>query len=575
MSEHLEAVVKENRSFVDRDFSIKTWKDIDPYYKRLRVDSFTSLSEFLKWLLQKSELESVLQEDFAWRYIKNSLDTANEEHKKKYEFFVSKIQPKLVEEANKLDHIILDSSFIDELDEEAYQIYFAKIRNQVKLFRKENIKLTTEETLKEQEYASVIGSMNVEIDGEEMPLPIAYTKLLDQNRDKRKEAFDKISAVRLEKAEQLNDLFNDLISLRNKIAENAGYDNYRDYIFVSLNRFDYDVQDCMDFHNSIKEEVLPLLESLMEFRKSTLGLDKLKPWDLDVDLFGSDPLHPFEKGGELADKSIQCLEKVDPFFGECVTKMKEFGRLDLDSRKGKAPGGYNYPLHETGIPFIFMNAAGTHKDVITMLHESGHAVHSFLNMDLELVAFKNLPAEVAELASMSMELISMSNWDVFYDSEDDLRKAKFQQLERIIFILPWVAIVDRFQHWIYENPDHDVQARDEKWLEILNEWSSKLIDWSGYEQLQASLWHKQLHIFELPFYYIEYGIAQLGAIGIWKQYKENPLQCVENYKAALSLGYTKSIPKVYERAGIQFNFSKEYLHELFSFVQTELDQLKG
>ena len=299
----------------------------------------------------------------------------------------------------------------------------------------------------------------------------------------------------------------------------------------------------------------------------------MKPWDKVVDPTSKAPLVPFTSTSDLIEKTIECFNRLDPFLGECIKTMRKIKHLDLESRVGKAPGGYNYPLSEIGIPFIFMNATSTLRDVVTILHEGGHAVHSIVTKDLELVDFKHTPSEVAELASMSMELISMDHWNVFFENEDELKRAKKEHLEQIIQTLPWVAIIDKFQHWIYENPEHPIEERKIKWNEIFSTFSDTMTDWTGLEKFKDYFWQKQLHLFEVPFYYIEYGFAQLGAIAVWKRSKEDPKKGLDGYLAALKLGYTKSIPEIYKAANIEFNFSQEYIGELIDFVQVEMRKL--
>jgi oligoendopeptidase F len=256
-----------------------------------------------------------------------------------------------------------------------------------------------------------------------------------------------------------------------------------------------------------------------------------------------------------------------------LRKMKELGHLDLESRKGKAPGGYNCPLAESGAPFIFMNAAGQMHDVTTMVHEGGHAIHSFLSHRLSLSAFKEYPMEIAEVASMAMELFSMNFWHVFFNNEEDLKRAKEHQLERTITIFPWIATIDKFQHWVYENPTHTLEQRTEKWMEILNEFSTNTVDFTGLEEYRKISWQRQLHLFEVPFYYIEYGIAQLGAIGMWKQFQGDKEQALKNYINALSLGGTKTLPALYEAAGLEFNLSPDYIKSLMDFVSVEMEKI--
>jgi oligoendopeptidase F len=303
-------------------------------------------------------------------------------------------------------------------------------------------------------------------------------------------------------------------------------------------------------------------------------LKTLRPWDLDAEPAGIQPLRPFKTGEELVDKTIQCFNQLRPFFGDCLQKMKSIGHLDLESRKGKAPGGYNCPLAETGAPFIFMNAAGQLDDVTTMVHEGGHAIHSFLSHDLELNGFKEYPTEIAEVASMSMELFSMDHWQVYFDDKEELNRAKEQQLERVITIFPWIATIDKFQHWVYENPIHTEEERSNQWLQILEEFSSPVIDFSGLDKYRLYAWQRQLHLYEVPFYYIEYGIAQLGAIGLWQQYKQEPDRAINNYIAALDLGGTRTLPELFRTAGLEFNFSPEYISGLMKFVKQELDKIQ-
>jgi oligoendopeptidase F len=299
----------------------------------------------------------------------------------------------------------------------------------------------------------------------------------------------------------------------------------------------------------------------------------LRPWDTDAEPKGVEPLRPFETGKELADKTIEVFNRLRPFFSQCINVMVDMRRLDLESRIGKAPGGYNCPLAETGVPFIFMNAAGTVGDLITMMHEGGHAVHSFLSHPLPLNAFKEYPMEIAEVASMSMELFSMEHWDVFFKDQNELHRAQLEEMERVISVLPWIATIDKFQHWLYTNPGHTNEERQENWTKILNEFTTGVVDWSGFEEYRANFWQKQLHLFEVPFYYIEYGIAQLGAIAMWRQYRENKEKAMDNYMAALSMGYTKTLKELYSTAGVKFDFSPGYIKELGTFVKDRLGEM--
>jgi oligoendopeptidase F len=363
------------------------------------------------------------------------------------------------------------------------------------------------------------------------------------------------------------------VEKRNQVALNAGFKNYRDYKFKELGRFDYTKEDCFRFHDSVKQHVLPLVNKIYENKKKRLKLDDLRPWDTEAEPEGTKALTPFETGSDLLNKSVTVFTELRPFFGDCLRRMDQMKHLDLESRNGKAPGGYNCPLPESGAPFIFMNAAGQMHDVTTMLHEGGHAVQSFLTHDLKLNAFKDYPMEIAEVASMAMELFTMDYWDVFFKNKEDLKRAKEHQLERTITIFPWIAIIDKFQHWVYENPAHTEEERSANWLKILNEFSDSVIDLSGLENFRQNSWQRQLHLYEVPFYYIEYGIAQLGAIGLWMQYKKNPEQALDNYMKALSLGATKTLPELYKTAGLNFDFSSENIKTLMDFVNEEMEKL--
>jgi oligoendopeptidase F len=560
-----------NRLFFPLDFVITDQESVTSLYQNILAEEFGDIVEFKTWLAKVNELENIVSEDYAWRYIKMTCDTANKDIEEQYLDFVNNIQPAIAPLENQIHSKIAASPFIQELSKEkAYELYFRSIQTSLNLYREENIELYTKVQNLSQEYGAISGGLSIEWEGKELTLQQASVFLKNQDREIRKQVWIKIQQKRLDVAEKLDSIFSELVLVRNQIGIQAGEDNFRDYMFKSLGRFDYSVQDCFQFHEAIQKIVVPLKKKLHESRKHKLKLQELKPWDLSVDPENKEPLKPFENGTELLNKTIECFANIDPYFAECIQTMEKMGHLDLESRKGKAPGGYNYPLSETGIPFIFMNAAGLHRDVETMVHEGGHAIHSFLTKDLELNAFKNTPSEVAELASMSMELISMNNWSVFYSPEDQKRAIR-EQLEGIIFTLPWIATIDAFQHWIYTNPNHSKEERKVAWKEISSKYDTDTVNWSELELYREFSWHAQLHLFEVPFYYIEYGFAQLGALGIWKNFKKDSTKALENYKNALSLGYTQSIPTIYETAGVKFDFTEKYIQELFAFLEKELD----
>ena len=568
-------VTRPKRTFLPESFEIDTWGNLEPFFIDLENRSIDTKESFEKWISDQSELESVISEDLAWRYIKMTIDTKDKELADAYAFFVQEIQPKLEPYSFRLNKKLSASPFKSEFKDEAYKIYFRGIDTAIKLFREENIPLNAELAEKSQIHGSVSGAQSIEHDGKKITMQKAGSLLKENDEALRKTIFDKMAERRAEDTEQLDDLFTELIQLRHKVATNAGYDNFRDYMFDSLGRFDYTKEDCFDFHKSIKEEIVPLVKHISERKAKLLGKEKLKPWDSQVDPLGRNPLKPFKDGKELLEKTTVIFDKIDSYFGDCLRTMDAMGYLDLDSKDGKSPGGYNYPLYEIGVPFIFMNSVGSQRDLITMVHEGGHAIQSFLTRDLELTSFKSFPSEVAELASMSMELLSMDYWDEFYDNEEDLTRAKIEQLETILEILPWVATIDEFQHWIYENPTHSKEERKVKWISLLDAYGTGVTDWTGYESVREYSWQRQLHLYEVPFYYIEYGMAQLGALAVWKNSKDDFEKTIKDYKTALALGYTKSIPGVYKTANITFDFSKKNIRELTEFIQEELEELEA
>ncbi len=562
------------RKFLPEDFKITTWEELKPYFDELLNREISNTSELRSWLQDRSELESVLSEDAGWRYIRMTRFTDNEEYNKAYMDFVQNIQPHVAPYSDKLNRKVVENPFVSEIENEhGFDIMLREIRKDIEIFREENIPLFTKIQTLTQQYGQISGAMTVDVDGKELTLQQAGVLLQETDRDLRERIYYKIAERRLKDKEKLDDLYNQLITLRTQVAKNAGFENFRDYMFRAMGRFDYSPRDCFDFHDSVRVEIVPMLNALAGERRNKLAVEYLKPWDKAVDPDNLPALKPFRDSQELTAKTIEAFTNLDPFLGECLQIMREMGHLDLESRKGKAPGGYNYPLSEIGVPFIFMNATSTLRDLVTLLHEGGHAVHSFLTRDLELTDFKHTPSEVAELASMSMELISMDQWHLFFPDENDLKRAKREHLEQIIETLPWVATIDKFQHWIYEHPDHSVQERTDAWNAIFADFSDNVTDWDGQERFRDNLWQKQLHLYEVPFYYIEYGMAQLGAVAVWKNYREDPAKGLEGYMNALKLGYTRSIPEVYAAADIRFDFSRGYISELMNFVREELDKL--
>jgi oligoendopeptidase F len=567
-----ERPVKAKRKFVDENLIIASYDDVRPYFDKLEQESLNNEKEFLAWLDKRSELETVLQEHSGWLYIRMSCDTRDTKLREAYNHFINEIQPHISLASNRLNEKLLDSGLAEKVSDKRYTNYFRQVNNQRRIFREENVPLIAKMQTLEQQYAAISGEMSIHYKDKEYTMPAAANFLRNPDRAVREEVYSLIAKRRLQDVDKLDKLLSELVQLRHTIAVNSGFANYRDYRFVDLDR-QYSVSDCEQFHDAIEKNIVPLCRKIDEERKKKLGYASLKPWDIDVDPSLKPDLKPFTNGDELIRKTMQCFEEVSPKLKTGFTFLSDLKRLDLNSRMGKAPGGYNYPLYETGVPFIFMNASGSLRDVVTLVHEGGHAFHSILTHSLKFAGFKEFPSEIAELASMSMELITMSRWNVYFDSDEELKRAKRVHLEDILKILPWIALIDKFQHWMYTHPQHTAEERASTWSDLQKRFSSGMVDWSGFENYRATLWQKQLHIFEVPFYYIEYGIAQLGALGVWKNFQNNSSQALEKYLGALSLGYTASMPEIYKAAGVRFDFSEQYIKELATFLTKEISEV--
>lgn len=562
-----------DRDYLPEKIEVSDWQVVESYFHELLSRKIQSVEELKIWLRNRSEIEAFLQEELGWRYIRMSCDTANEEYSTAFNFFVGEIQPKIAPLSHQLDQFLLSNAFLSQLNGRPYEILLRQVKKRVEIFRETNVPLFAELQQKEQEFSSISGAMSIDWEGQEITLQQASNFLEQDDRNKREQVYKKIMARRAMDANRLDDLMNELLRSRNEIAANADFKDFRDFMFASLGRFDYDANDCIQFHEAVEKFLVPINERIDAHHRKELNLDVLKPWDVSAAVKGKIPLQPFSSTEDAMTKTIACFHEIDPFLGSCMSQMKKANRIDLDSRKGKAPGGYNYPLYETGLPFIFMNSTNSLRDMVTLVHEGGHAVQSIVDRPLELVDFKNLPSEIAELASMSMELISMEHWHHYFENEQELKMARRKHLEDVLKGLPWIACVDAFQHWIYTNPNHSVEERTDAWSKTYERFASKSVDWSGVESVKKLLWQKQLHIYEVPFYYIEYGFAQLGAIAMWRNYRLNPSQTINQYLDALKMGYTASIAEVYERAGVRFDFSEDYIRELAGFVNEEWEKL--
>lgn len=561
------------RKFLPKDFKITTWEAFAPYAKDLEERPLETLADYKKFLEDADEVSRMMSEDFARRYIGMTCNTADKEIEKSYHDFIENISPQASEFGNAINKKLASSPFAKEVKDPGFDLALRGIQSEIDLFREENIPLQTEIEQTAAEFVKINGSMTVTLDGEEMTLQKASDRLFWTDREKREEAWKAIGERRYQDNEKIDAIFDRLVHMRQKVAVNAGFENYRDYSFISKKRYDYTPQDCYTFHDAIEKAVVPVIKEMQLEQAKSLNLEKLRPWDQAVDPEGRPPLKAFESADDLVQKSLTLYKDLDPLFLDTVQLMIDKKQLDLDSRLNKAPGGYMYPLGETKVPFIFANATEKVQDLVTFVHEAGHAVHEIAMRDIPLMMYRNESSEVAELASMSMELLTMDQWDLYFPKEEDLARAKFDHLEKTISVLPWIAQIDAFQHEVYLKPELDAHDRRKLWSWIQQRYATGVVDWEGFGEWHETQWQRQLHIFELPFYYIEYGIAQLGALQVWRNSKQDKKQALAQYKHALSLGGTKSIPELYEAAGIKFDFSADMLKDLMAFVQAEMKKV--
>ncbi|NUN97170.1 MAG: M3 family oligoendopeptidase [Candidatus Omnitrophica bacterium] len=548
------------RAFVPKDSDLGDWDQIAPLLAQLEERPLGDSPGFERWLLDLSELQAVIWEEGSRRYIAMTCHTDDESHERRYLEFIEKIEPRLKPVWDRLNRKALAARGLISGDGERYSVFLRAIENEVKLFRENNVPLQTEDEKLRQQYQKICGAMTVQFRGEERTLPQMRRYLEETDRTVRQEAWEKMSERYLADREALEEIFDNMIAIRHRMACNAGYGNYRDYQHQALGRFDYTPDDCIAFQEAVEAEIVPLLSELAERRKQDLGLDSLRPWDLQVDPKGLPPLRPFETAARLEEGCARIFHRIHPALGEQFERMRTGGLLDLDSRKGKAPGGYQSTLEELRLPFIFMNAVGTDRDLETLLHEGGHAFHAFACREEPLVAYRSAPIEFCEVASMSMELLAMPHIEEFYSSEDAARSRRMQ-IERTIEVLPWIATIDAFQHWVYLHPRHTHEERAEAWLSIRQRFSQP-VDWSGYEESCEVLWHRQLHPFTCPLYYIEYGIAQIGALQLWLKSLEDREAALAGYRHALALGGSRPLPELFSAAGLRFAFDRETLAPL-------------
>jgi oligoendopeptidase F len=444
------------------------------------------------------------------------------------------------------------------------------LRNAIELYREENIPLLTEDEKLRQQYQKITGAMTCTYDGREQTLQQMARYLEEPDRKVREEAWRLASDRFLRDADGLDEVYDQMVGLRARIARNADCRDFREYAFKGYERFDYTPADCLAFHEAIEKVVVPAAGKLAQERKGKLGLDTLRPWDMAVDPENRPPLRPFETDQQLADGCSRVFHSVNPELGRVFDTLRQRDSLDLGSRKGKAPGGYQATYDERRLPFIFMNAVGTENDVRTLLHEGGHAFHTWACRNEPLLAYRHYPMEFAEVASMGMECLALAHVEEFYGEESNRARKRF--FMEMIQFFPWMARVDAFQHYIYTHVDDDAERRKHEWIKLTRRFSPH-VDWSGLEQCDRHSWHRKLHFFEVPFYYVEYGIAQLGALQVWLNARKDYEHAVALYRNGLALGGSRPLPELFEAAGLQFDFSEKALRPLIEAVMEEIGRL--
>ncbi|MQR97260.1 M3 family oligoendopeptidase [Fictibacillus phosphorivorans] len=542
-------------------------------FENLVSVTITSLEDLKNFLSQQKFTYEKVEEEMLRHYIAFQCQSNDEDIKKQYEFDQQHIKPLFKKYQSQLDEKVLESPFMAELPDDEYGEYKKKLRTQFALFQEANLEIEKQEDALTNQYFEITGSLTSNWDEEEVTISELFVHIRDSKRDIREKAMKALYEPILKEEEKLQNILDELIQLRVKKAENAGLSGFNDYMFKKYNRFDYTPEDCTELAESIREHVLPITIQLQKEHKAEIGVDVYKPWDVQAEAIGLKPLQPVSSDVELINKSAKVLSEIDGTFGSLVHEMNEKKLFDLTSRKGKAQGGFCESLPVTGLPFIFMNMSNTDSDLVIFMHEMGHAIHDLLKSDQELYAYKQIPMESAELASMSMELFTMDRWDEFYKTEEELKRAKKDQLKGALMSLPYIMVIDQFQHWLYQYPNHTWEERTKKFGELKDRYDASIVDWNGYEEWKVKGWFYTLHIFEVPFYYVEYAISQLGAIQLYKNYKEDSEGTINKYKEALKLGSSKSLPEVYEAAGIKLDFSSKKIAELMEFVAEELNLL--
>ena len=555
---------------LQRVWTADSWAEFEPYYHDLLERTLTA-DNVDEWLKDWSDLGDWLGEVGARLYVGTTRNTTDVEAEQRYRSYVEYIQPKMATASNQLRQKLLESG----LEPADFSVPLRNLRAEVELFREENLPLQTEEQKLSLQYNKIIGAQTVMWEGEEKTITALAPVYQDQDRSVRERAWRLAIERQLGDRAAINDLWTQFLSLRRQIAANAGLPDYRAYAWRARLRFDYTPEDCLLFHQAIEEVVVPAAKELYERQRKRLGLETLRPWDTSVDPSGLPALKPFETIDEFQDDTANVFSKLDPQLAHYFGIMREEDLLDLDNRKNKGPGGYctSYPLSQR--PFIFMNAVGVGENVRTLVHEAGHAFHAFEGFRLPYSIQRRTTSEFNEVASMAMELLTTPFWTEYY-SEADAARARIDHLEKIIHFWPYMAVVDAFQHWVYTHVDEaaDPTNCDAAWEDLWGRFMAGE-DWSGLDDAMKTGWHRKLHIFRYPFYYVEYGMAQLGSVQIWANMLREQPAALKAYRDSLALGGTRALPELYSTAGAHFAFNHETLGEAVDLIMRTIDELEG
>jgi oligoendopeptidase F len=549
-----------------------SWPDIAALYDALAAAAPTAGSA-RAWLRQWSLLEELVNEASSQALIAYTGNTADAAAESRYLRFVTEIQPNVEARQTGLAELLLATGIADA----DIAVLLKEFRTTVSIFRDANVARFAQIEELSAGYQKLSGGLSVTVDGRELTIPQLQPLLESEDRAARERAFRAGADAYLSKRDEMASLFDRMFVLRQDVAQASGFADFQAYAFTAKHRSDYTADDVARFHDAVADVVTPAAARVHAHRRERLGVETLRPWDLAVDPDGLAPLRPFRDATEFVETSSRVFSALDPELGDRFAEMARNRLLDLESRPNKAPGGYCTTLHHQKQPFVFMNAVGVSDDVTTLIHEAGHCFHAYLASDQELIWQRGTGSEAAELASMSMELLSAPYFarPIGYYTPDQARRAQAAHLEDVLLALPHIASVDAFQRWIYTSgAGHDRDARDEAWLTIRNRFEVG-IDWSGLQRERTARWYRQLHIFELPFYYIEYGIAQLGALQIWQRSLTDPAGALAGYKAALRLGGTRSLPELYAAAGARLIFDAASMRALVAVVEERLEILRG